>query len=395
MADKPQPVAPGPVAATTSGSMGPPPPKKRRPEVPKFVIATLMKPEEFEKQKMAGNVDTTGVAQVAPVKTEAATSLSATAAAAASGSLAATTSADARVEPDGDAAAGAKKSEAEAVKGEIEQLRSELGGKGAGGQVEVAAAGGEGATPGASSPVAPPAGGPGGPETAAAPGGAPVAAAADGSDKPAVPAPTPQSSDQHAAPGASATPPQPAPAATEEDPSSNNAAAKTPKAEGAVDSLTAGGPKVGSKHALSSVVETGLDPTKVGLQAREGTRKAIALRLEPLRDGLPAFERVLTEGNQNVVIGSNRKLCDLAVVDEAVSKKHCMLGLIGVHGELAMSITDTSTNGTYINGKRVQTKGKRFRIRSGDTLQVKDARLEEDFGWKIDFGNTVSFFERA
>merc|ERR1712129_170982 len=107
------------------------------------------------------------------------------------------------------------------------------------------------------------------------------------------------------------------------------------------------------------------------------------------------FERVLSESNPMVTLGSNRKTCDLIAMDEAVSKKHCILTLIGVHGELAMGIIDHSTNGTYVNGKRIAVKGKRYRIRSGDTILVKNPGLEEDFGWKCDFGNTVSFFQRA
>jgi len=129
--------------------------------------------------------------------------------------------------------------------------------------------------------------------------------------------------------------------------------------------------------------------------SKSGGKKAISLRLEPLKPGLPAFERVLNEDRQSVTIGSKRGLADLVVVDEAVSKRHCVIALIGVRGELALSIVDHSTNGTFVNGKRVQTKGKRFRIRSGDRIEVKDASLEEGVGWKCDFGNTVSFFTRS
>merc|ERR1712060_359547 len=107
------------------------------------------------------------------------------------------------------------------------------------------------------------------------------------------------------------------------------------------------------------------------------------------------FERVLSEDRQSVTIGSKRGTVDVFVVDEAISKVHCVLALIGIHGELALSITDHSTNGTFVNGKRLPVKKKRYRIRNGDRVEIKDTTLDDDFGWKCDFGNTVAYFSRA
>mmetsp|Transcript_56189 Transcript_56189/g.180362 ORF Transcript_56189/g.180362 Transcript_56189/m.180362 type:complete len:249 (+) Transcript_56189:85-831(+) len=123
--------------------------------------------------------------------------------------------------------------------------------------------------------------------------------------------------------------------------------------------------------------------------------KAIALRLEPLKQGLPEFERVLGESKQSITIGSARGTADVVVHDEGISKRHASLVLIGVNGELALAVVDTSTNGTFVNGKPLLAKKKRFRIRSGDVLQIKDPHLDEEFGWKLDFGNTVAYFTRA
>mmetsp|Transcript_32897 Transcript_32897/g.70800 ORF Transcript_32897/g.70800 Transcript_32897/m.70800 type:complete len:304 (+) Transcript_32897:628-1539(+) len=123
-------------------------------------------------------------------------------------------------------------------------------------------------------------------------------------------------------------------------------------------------------------------------------KKAIALRLEPLKGGIPSFERVLSEDNQNVVIGSRRGAVDIVVSDEAVSKRHCEFSLIGVQNQLALAITDYSTNGTWVNGNKVSSKGKKYRIRTGDRVQIKCSTLEDDFGWTLDFGSTVSFFSR-
>lgn len=123
--------------------------------------------------------------------------------------------------------------------------------------------------------------------------------------------------------------------------------------------------------------------------------KAIVLRLEPLKPGLPSFEKVLSESRQIITIGSGRGTADVLVREEGVSKKHVSLVLISIHGELGLAIVDSSTNGTFVNGKRLPAKQKRFRIRSGDTVLIKDPGLDDEFGWKLDFGNTVVFFARA
>lgn len=126
-----------------------------------------------------------------------------------------------------------------------------------------------------------------------------------------------------------------------------------------------------------------------------GAGKAIVLRLEPLKPGMPEYEKILGEHKQIVRIGSQRGSVDVCVIDDAVSKRHTEIELVGIKGELALSIVDYSTNGTYINGKRLQAKKKRFRIRSGDLLQIMDPSIDEEFGWKLDFGNTVAFFSRG
>jgi len=127
--------------------------------------------------------------------------------------------------------------------------------------------------------------------------------------------------------------------------------------------------------------------------ASSGAGKAIALRLEPLKPGIPEYEKILGENKQSVLIGSLRGMVDVLVTEEVVSKKHVTLSLVGVHNELALCIVDTSTNGTYINGKRIEKK-KRFRLRSGDKLQLMDPSIDDEIGWKVDFGNTVAFFSR-
>eukprot|EP00746_Dinoflagellata_sp_MGD_P004878 gnl/MRDRNA2_/MRDRNA2_109420_c0_seq1.p1 gnl/MRDRNA2_/MRDRNA2_109420_c0~~gnl/MRDRNA2_/MRDRNA2_109420_c0_seq1.p1 ORF type:complete len:308 (-),score=85.42 gnl/MRDRNA2_/MRDRNA2_109420_c0_seq1:46-894(-) len=129
-------------------------------------------------------------------------------------------------------------------------------------------------------------------------------------------------------------------------------------------------------------------------RSQDRQKRAIMLRMEPLKPNLKEFEGVLGEERQTVTIGGNRKVVDLFVNDEMVSKKHLVLCVIGVHNELALAVVDHSTNGTYINGKKIPQRQKRFRVRSGDKITLKDPRIEDDCGWKLDFGNTTCFFVR-
>lgn len=163
----------------------------------------------------------------------------------------------------------------------------------------------------------------------------------------------------------------------------------TSKLEEVPDSIPEFGklPNVGGRHAA---VYGFKEP-----KTQESAKRAIALRLEPLKPELPSFERVLSESKQSVTIGSLRKSADVFVSDEAVSKKHCTLTLIGINGELALAVVDNSTNGTFVNNERLPARQKRFRIRNGDKLVIKSPGLDEDFGWKCDFGNTVAYFSRA
>lgn len=223
---------------------------------------------------------------------------------------------------------------------------------------------------------------------------APVAAAAPAEPSPPAPEPQPLAAPDPASGGGG---PRAAPTPTPRAPDVVGAAkplavegdgALEPVDEGKPAAQAGGGGGFGGKRVYGFQGQT-LEDSKAG------AKKAIALRLEPLKPGLPDFERVLSEDRQSVTIGSKRGSVDLLVVDEAVSKRHCVLSLMAAHGDLALSIVDHSTNGTFVNGKRVPQKGKRFRIRSGDSFQVKDASLEEDVGWKCDFGSTVSFFTRS
>lgn len=117
--------------------------------------------------------------------------------------------------------------------------------------------------------------------------------------------------------------------------------------------------------------------------------------MEPLKPGLPEYEKVLGEARQLVTIGSARGKVDICVHNDATSKRHAVLALVGIQNELALAVSDHSTNGTWVNDQRVPAKDKRFRIRTGDRLLVKDPGVEPDVGWKVDIGNAVAFFSRT
>jgi hypothetical protein len=182
-----------------------------------------------------------------------------------------------------------------------------------------------------------------------------------------------------------------------------NAAAQGGSAAPSKDrSLEALGAVVTKRHATDYAMKQGKATDRrnstgvYGFQEKSKTpaKRAIALKLEPLGPGVPVFERVLSEERQSVTIGSNRKSVDVLVSDDAISKMHCTIALVGINNELALSIIDNSTNGTFVNGERLREKGKRYRLRSGDKLVMKNPSVDEEYGWSCDFGNTVAFFSR-
>ena len=89
----------------------------------------------------------------------------------------------------------------------------------------------------------------------------------------------------------------------------------------------------------------------------------------------------------------------MVVRDEAERKRHCALALslalFGTKSDLALSITDFSTNVAkcrHWTGRRVSDmpneskESQRFRDHGDDRLCLKDPGLDGDFGWKVDDG---------
>lgn len=85
--------------------------------------------------------------------------------------------------------------------------------------------------------------------------------------------------------------------------------------------------------------------------------------------------REITIANEEFLIGRGSD-CDLRVNDGDVSRHHC---LIRVRGHEAMLSDLGSSNGTFVNGKRMLSQ---TALSSGDEIQVGKCRFLVDLGDK-------------
>ena len=74
-------------------------------------------------------------------------------------------------------------------------------------------------------------------------------------------------------------------------------------------------------------------------------------RLSPLSSKLQGFELRLTVTQPKLRIGKDAKECQLYLNHSAVSRKHCSITLECERGRVV--IQDFSTNGTYLNRRRI------------------------------------------
>lgn len=116
------------------------------------------------------------------------------------------------------------------------------------------------------------------------------------------------------------------------------------------------------------VVSTVMDPSRAPRRLREGLvadETGIFLRIEEGQDE----GRTLTLSSGGVYI-IGRDGADVALDDVKVSRKHAELGL---YGEGAYVLRDlASTNGTWLNGRRISEKAK---LKHWDLIQVGETRL--------------------
>lgn len=117
---------------------------------------------------------------------------------------------------------------------------------------------------------------------------------------------------------------------------------------------------------------------------REGGEKtgaSIRLRLTPMNN-LRAFEVALTGTKRTVKVGKGSEN-DIVVPDALVSRKHCVLSFERHSGSLY--VYDHSTNGTFLNGKRLPGRrlGKVI-LMHGDELLLKNPdHGDGEFGYIV------------
>merc|ERR1719440_798379 len=106
---------------------------------------------------------------------------------------------------------------------------------------------------------------------------------------------------------------------------------------------------------------------------------SVVVRLSPMNPLRPA-EKALNQG-QTLSIGKDKNN-DTVIPDSIVSRQHCVLELDSERG--AVYILDCSTNGTFLNGRRLPgKKAGKVLLSHGDELLLKDPGSEPDFGYIV------------
>jgi len=95
---------------------------------------------------------------------------------------------------------------------------------------------------------------------------------------------------------------------------------------------------------------------------------AACCQLVRLREGLPE-ERVPFSAEHGTIIIGRRPNCTVVLKDAAVSGTHCIVTRSCAGDRLAFEVEDRSTNGTYVNGKKL-TKGQRLQLVEGGVLSL-------------------------
>jgi len=121
----------------------------------------------------------------------------------------------------------------------------------------------------------------------------------------------------------------------------------------------------GAEHDPTGTV---LDPRLAPKRLKEGLvpeDTGIFLRVEEGGDAGAVF--TLSAGGVYLI---GRDGADIVLGDDKVSRRHAELGLYGPDAWVIRDLA--STNGTFVNGKRVGDKAKLF---NGDQLQLGDTKL--------------------
>lgn len=105
-------------------------------------------------------------------------------------------------------------------------------------------------------------------------------------------------------------------------------------------------------------------------------------RLSPMSN-LPKFERNLAEGQLRISIGKDPSM-DLIITSTHVSRQHCVIELD--MKKRGIYVIDCSTNGTYLNGKRLPGKSTgKVLLSHGDEIVLKNPKEDSEFGYIVNF----------
>jgi len=125
----------------------------------------------------------------------------------------------------------------------------------------------------------------------------------------------------------------------------------------------------------------GSSESKVKRLLRRQLVQSVLVRLSPMTvDKLFPAEKMFGGKQTKMTIGKD-KSNDVVVPESAVSRHHCLLSFDSAKG--SVYITDTSTNGTFLNGTRLPSKklGKVL-LSHGDELLLKDPKQgDQEFGY--------------
>jgi len=124
----------------------------------------------------------------------------------------------------------------------------------------------------------------------------------------------------------------------------------------------------------------GSSEEKVRRLLRRRQVNSVLCRLSPMTvNRLMPVERMFTSQSSKMSIGKD-KHNHVVVHDPLVSRHHCLVSLDA--GKGVVYVTDLSTNGTYLNGRRLPSKklGKVL-LSHGDELLLKDPQTDDEFGF--------------
>merc|ERR1711879_544975 len=123
-------------------------------------------------------------------------------------------------------------------------------------------------------------------------------------------------------------------------------------------------------------------PSSSSNKLRDHLHDKVRIRLSPM-GALKAYDAALDgTTKRSVSIGKGHEN-DVVVNDELVSRSHCLLEF----HKGSVYVCDVSTNGTFINGKRIPKKEgakNKIMIAHGDELLLKDPnRGDNEFGYIV------------